>query len=250
MLDCLTKTVKHEGVSGLYKGAASPLAGAMIHNAALFFSYGQARRWLGAEKDSDPLSLPNYFNAGAIAGFLVSIVETPMDLLKIKLQAQIGQGQYTGVFDAGRKIVSRYGVGGLYQGLAITTLRNTPAFGGYFFAFEAGKKWLTPEGQTPSLFTTFVAGGLGGFGFWGVVYPLDLIKSRIQSDSLELKDRKYKGITDCFRQTLKAEGWSGLFRGYTPSIVRAVPVNACVFLAVTSAKKALANSSSSSSNSK
>lgn len=43
MVDCFRKTVKGEGFFGLYKGAASPMAGAMAMNAALFFSYGQSK---------------------------------------------------------------------------------------------------------------------------------------------------------------------------------------------------------------
>lgn len=60
MVDCFRKTIKGEGffgqsfkkqpllklllrVAGLYKGAASPMAGAMAMNAALFFSYGQSK---------------------------------------------------------------------------------------------------------------------------------------------------------------------------------------------------------------
>ncbi len=39
--DCLQITLKNEGVAGLYKGASSPLLGAMAHNAGIFYSYGK-----------------------------------------------------------------------------------------------------------------------------------------------------------------------------------------------------------------
>jgi len=239
MVDCFRKTFAQEGAAGLYKGAASPLAGAVFHNANLFFAYGQARRFLGAKSDTDPINLTRTFAAGAIAGCLVSVVEGPIDLLKIKLQSQVGTGQYKGVFDAARKITGSYGLKGLYQGTVPTIMRNTPAFAGYFWGFEAVKRMLTPQGQTPSLTTCFIAGGAGGFGFWGFIYPIELIKTRIQSDSLVPSEKKYSGVVDCFRKTLQAEGWRGLFRGYVPAIVRAVPVNACIFLAVTASKRAM-----------
>lgn len=41
MIDCFRKTFIKEGFGGLYKGASSPLAGAMFHNAGVFFSYGK-----------------------------------------------------------------------------------------------------------------------------------------------------------------------------------------------------------------
>jgi len=173
---------------------------------------------------------------------LVSFVETPIDLLKIKLQVQVKRRvaeRYTSVFDAVRKIVGTYGIRALYQGFAPTILRNTPAFGGYFCAFEGVKRWLTPANETPTLLTSFLAGGAGGFGFWGFIYPIELVKTRIQSDATALGERKYKGVIDCFNKTIKGEGVKGLFRGYVPAIVRAVPVNACVFLAVTATKRQL-----------
>jgi len=37
MMDCARKTFAGEGLGGLYKGAASPLLGAAIHNAGVFF---------------------------------------------------------------------------------------------------------------------------------------------------------------------------------------------------------------------
>jgi hypothetical protein len=44
LVDCLRKTLKNEGVGGLYKGVASPLAGQAVFNAWQFMLYGQVRR--------------------------------------------------------------------------------------------------------------------------------------------------------------------------------------------------------------
>jgi len=240
MIDCLTKTFKEEGAKGLYKGASSPLVGAMFHNASLFFSNGQARRIMGGEGGRQ-LSLLQELYCGMIAGGAVCLVETPIDLLKIKLQSQVGKGgQYKSTFHAARTIYGGRGIRGLYKGFVPTVMRNIPAFGGYFFTFEAVKRWLTKPGdKEPSLTACFLAGGAGGFGFWGFVYPIELIKTRIQNDSLNPAEQKYKGVWDCFRKTLKSEGVKGFFRGYVPANVRAVPVNAFVFLAVTASKRAM-----------
>lgn len=91
MADCAKKTFAKEGVKGLYKGAASPLVGAMAHNAGVFFSYGQAKALTGANEVG--ADLYKYFLAGAISAIPITLVETPVDLLKIKLQAQVGEGK-------------------------------------------------------------------------------------------------------------------------------------------------------------
>ncbi len=43
-----------------------------------------------------------------------------------------------------------------------------------------------------------VGGGLAGMAYWGPVYPLDVIKSRMQVD--DLKNPQYRGMMDCFRK--------------------------------------------------
>jgi solute carrier family 25 carnitine/acylcarnitine transporter 20/29 len=240
-LDTFRKTVQLEGVRGLYKGASSPLAGAMAHNAGVFFSYGQAKKWLASRSKTteDKLSLSNYFWAGAITGAFVSHIEGPIDLLKVKLQAQVGAGQYKSVWDCVTQLWKQRGPRALYQGYAAVQLRNIPAFATYFEFFEQMKGIITPAGYPPSLFGTFVAGGWAGFGFWGIFYPLDVIKTRMQTDATFPQDRRYKNTLDCINQIFNKEGVPGFYKGYVPAVLRAVIVNACIFYAVSAAKIAL-----------
>ncbi|CAM9388823.1 unnamed protein product, partial [Discosporangium mesarthrocarpum] len=177
MVDCFRQTMVKEGVAGLYAGAASPLIGAMAHNAVVFFSYGLSKKIVSGGKELAPFQ---YYMAGSLAAVPISLIEAPVDLFKIKLQAQVGKGEYEGVIDAGRKIVGVYGVKGAFQGLGATMLRNVPCFGAYFFCFENVKRSLTKAGEQSSLPACFVAGGSAGAGFWGVWYPFETIKTRMQ----------------------------------------------------------------------
>jgi len=242
MMDCVRKTIKHEGFRGLYKGAASPLAGAMALNATIFFSYGRAQAVMSMGlKKGEQLTLNRTLAAGAIAGLVTSFVECPADVFKVKLQSQVGKGQFSGVFDCAKKIASQYGVRGVYQGLQATLARNIPAFGLYFYTYEGTNRFLSKPGQKePSYFSCFIGGGVSGFGFWGLLYPLEIIKTRIQADALDKKDRVYRSYMDCWVKTIRDQGIRGLFRGYVPCVVRAVPVNATVFLTVTAIKRNLA----------
>lgn len=242
MLDTFRKTVQIEGFRGLYKGATSPLAGAMAHNAGVFFSYGQAKKWLASRSHSteDKLSLTNYFFAGAMTGAFVSHIEGPIDLLKVKLQAQVGAGQYKGVWDCVTQLMKQRGPQSLYQGYTSVQLRNIPAFATYFEFFEQAKGWVTPAGQQPTLFGTFLAGGWAGFGFWGIFYPFDVVKTRMQTDATFPADRRYKNTLDCVVKIYTTEGPQTFFKGYFPAVLRAVIVNACIFYAVSAVKLAMA----------
>lgn len=244
MADCARKTFAGEGLAGLYKGAASPLMGAALHNAGVFFSYGQAKKITGADRHGAPLK--RYWHAGAITGAVATLIETPVDLFKIKLQTQVGKGgRYKGVIDCGRSVVAEYGWKGAYQGFGATLLRNIPCFASYFYFSEMGFRLVNPVSRTepPSYAATFagglVGGAFAGFGFWGIFYPFEVVKTRMQSDASDPALRKYAGLADCFAKTFREGGWSAFFKGYTPAIVRAIPVNAAIFCVVFSVKEAL-----------
>ena len=45
-----------------------------------------------------------------------------------------------------------------------------------------------------------VAGALGGVAFWLLTYPLDVVKSSMQTDAIVPKDRRFKGYVDTVRK--------------------------------------------------
>lgn len=61
-------------------------------------------------------------------------------------------------------------------------------------------------------------GAIAGECYWLSVYPIDLCKTKIQSDSLS--NPKYKGIVDVFRKTYRAEGLIGFSNGIVPCLCR------------------------------
>jgi len=151
------------------------------------------------------------------------------------------QGTYTGSFDAARSIFRQYGIRGCYQGAGATALRNIPAFGAYFGAFEFMRRAMTPEGERPTLFASFVGGSAAGFAFWASVYPLEMVKTRMQAEPSDIALRRYTGSLDCLRKCIAEEGAAALFKGFVPCITRAVPVNGAIFLAVAYAKSLLSD---------
>jgi hypothetical protein len=60
------------------------------------------------------------------------------------------------------------------------------------------------------------------------IYPVDVIKSKLQTDSLDPKKAQYKGMLDCAAKTWRAQGWKGFTGGLTPTLIRSVPQVYCV----------------------
>eukprot|EP01101_Sappina_pedata_P001127 TRINITY_DN11235_c0_g1_i1.p1 TRINITY_DN11235_c0_g1~~TRINITY_DN11235_c0_g1_i1.p1 ORF type:complete len:297 (+),score=130.56 TRINITY_DN11235_c0_g1_i1:111-1001(+) len=242
--DCLKKTIQWEGAGGLYKGVASPLIGQMFFNSAQFLSYGIAKNLVAGA--GNELTIGQYLLAGALTGFAVSFVESPIDLIKSQMQVQIfaeksgvaSDIKYTGVADCAKKIASTYGIRGIYQGIVPTIIRDIPAVSMYFGFYELSRlafarRSPVANGDVSKLSSAelLVSGGIGGTLYWAFTYPIDVIKSSIQGDHPDPSKRKYSGFVDC-AQKLNAEGgYKRFFRGAAPCLMRAFPANAACFFA-------------------
>ena len=71
----------------------------------------------------------------------------------------------------------------------------------------------------------FVLGGFAGVVGASTVYPLDLAKTRLQAQGAGAK-QAYSGVADVFRQTIRAHGVRGLYRGMPSQLVGISPEKA------------------------
>ncbi|XP_047342601.1 mitochondrial carnitine/acylcarnitine carrier-like protein [Impatiens glandulifera] len=239
-IDAVKKTIASEGPGGLYKGMGAPLATVAAFNALLFTVRGQMEVLLRPEPGA-PLTLNQQVVAGAGAGFAVSFLACPTELIKCRLQAQSALAgadsvgatvKYSGPMDVARQVIrSEGGLRGLFKGLVPTMAREVPGNAAMFGVYEALKQYIAGGQDTSGLGrgSLIVAGGLAGASFWVSVYPTDVVKSVIQVD--DFKNPKYSGSIDAFKKILSAEGVKGLYKGFGPAMARSVPANAACFLA-------------------
>lgn len=201
---------------------SSPLAGVAGINAIVFGVYGNTQRHF-----SDPDSLSSHFLAGTIAGLVQSGICSPMELAKSRVQVA---GDNIGPLKCLSNIYKYEGIKGVFRGFGITTLREMPAFGSYFLSYELLTR--TKDGMRASTATMLFAGGMAGCISWVIVYPVDVIKSRVQVDGMN-GFPKYKNSWDCFQKSIASEGYAFLGRGLIPTLIRAFPTNAACFTVVT-----------------
>lgn len=181
-----------------------------------------------------------FLNTGFLAGTAIAFVEGPVDFFKCQLQMR--GGEYRGFFHCASSIVKERGIRGAYQGLGPTLARNGVANAFWYGVYEWARQAQTKPGQKKSdlnLLQVMGAGGAGGVAYWTSIFPVDTIKSAMQSDHTDPSKRKYKNMADCARQLYAQYGIKGFFRGFTPCILRAVPANAATFGAYELAQKLL-----------
>ncbi|CAO2815385.1 unnamed protein product [Amaranthus hypochondriacus] len=226
------RVIASEGPSALYRGMGAPLASVTFQNAVCFQTYAVLSRVCDNSVDlRDPPSYKGVAIGGIGTGALQSLILSPVELLKIRLQLQQnGASTGKGPVHLAKTILNTEGLRGLYRGLTITVLRDAPAHGFYFWTYEYTREKLHPgcrkNGQE-SLNTMLVAGGLAGVASWVSCYPLDVIKTRLQGQTRSLM--KYSGIVDCFRKSVEKDGYGVLTRGLGTAVARAFVVNGAIF---------------------
>lgn len=244
-LDCITRTIRDEGPLALYKGSLSPLLGIAFCVSIQFATLENMKRYFHSVNDLDghghlPLSATQLYVAGGVAGVANSFVSGPVEHIRTRMQVQskvsmAGSDFYTSTADCFKKIYGRFGVQGVYKGQAVTMLREWQGYGAYFLAYELLVQRAMHQSNIQrkdlSVWQVMSFGALAGYAMWIPAFPLDNLKSRIQTDSLTKADRKYKSLMDCVRVVLKCEGVAGLYRGFVPCMLRAAPVNAATFVA-------------------
>ncbi|KAG2586071.1 mitochondrial arginine transporter BAC2-like [Panicum virgatum] len=241
--------LRAEGPAALYRGMAAPLASVAFQNAMVFQVYAILSRSLGQESStSEPPSYASVAVAGVGTGALQTLILSPVELVKIRLQLEAAghkhrrPGDHHGPVDMARDIFRREGLRGIYRGLTVTALRDAPAHGVYFWTYEYARERLHPgcrRGGGESLATMLVSGGLAGVASWVCCYPLDVVKSRLQAQAFPAA--RYRGVVDCFRRSVREEGLPVLWRGLGTAVARAFVVNGAIFAAYELALRFLAS---------
>ncbi|KAF2728444.1 mitochondrial carrier [Polyplosphaeria fusca] len=241
-LDAASKIWKNEGPAAFYKGTLTPLVGIGACVSVQFGGFHYARRQFEAQNTlkhgTHELSYAQYYASGAFAGITNTVLSSPIEHIRIRLQTQPHGADrlYNGPIDCMKKLSAHEGVlRGLYRGSAVTLMREAQAYGVWFTTFEylmnADAKRNNIQRDEVSTLKVAFYGGLAGEALWIASYPFDVVKSKQQSDGFG-PNQKYKSMRDCFRQTWRAEGMGGFWRGIGPTLLRAMPVSAGTFATV------------------
>ncbi|KAA8494552.1 Mitochondrial arginine transporter BAC2 [Porphyridium purpureum] len=226
----LRTMLQTEGVRGAYRGIAAPLAFAPLLTIFQFASYQAANVGLNSSfmqrLTTVQVSETNKaLAAGCFSGFVQCFVSTPSELLKIRVQAleRSGGESSFGVWKCLVQTLQTDGFRGLFRGFGINAARRVPAFGIYFFSYEELKTHSVP---------TFVSGGMAGCAGWIATYPLDVLKSRMQSCPAR------STVWEVVRSGLRSEGPRFMYRGLSATLIRSFPFHGTMFCVYELIKKA------------
>lgn len=247
-LDCFRQSLQSDGVRSLYRGVSAPLVGAAAENACLFWAYRVAQDLLRAtilpQNNVEKLPLGALVTAGAMSGGITSIVLTPIELVKCRMQVPLqssmdpGLGPRAGLASKSLSplaviadVYRREGVPGFWRGQLGTLFRETGGsaawFGGYETVSAYFKRQLKdPQNDRIPVWQQMVAGAVAGVSYNFTFFPADTIKSKIQTG--ELTNVK-PTFTNVGKELYKAHGLRGLYRGCGITVARSAPSSALIF---------------------
>lgn len=228
---------------------SSDIAG-VIEEEEEFFETGQTL-------PRNDLTLSQRMLSACTGSLLTSLVVTPFDVVKIRLQqqellypidkpgdccrkvfwessviecssgscSQHSPTRLNGTFSGISKIAAEEGVSTLYRGLGLTLLMAVPANVVYFSGYEFMRD-SSPLATSYPILNPLICGSLARTMAGFAVAPLELLKTRSQavpsSSTKSSKDVLRMVISNCYKD-FKINGISSIFKGFGLTLWRDVP---------------------------
>ncbi|KAF8878046.1 succinate/fumarate mitochondrial transporter [Mucidula mucida] len=231
--------VNRETPLALYKGLGAVLSGIVPKMSIRFASFEAYKGWL-ADESTGKTSVGGIFLAGLGAGTTEAVaVVTPMEVVKIRLQAQqhsladpLEIPRYRNAAHAVYTIVREEGASALYRGVSLTALRQATNQGANFTVYQELKKvaqtWQPDVQDLPS-YQHMIIGLISGAAGPMSNAPIDTIKTRLQKSSFPSGTSAMRRILNIAEDMWKTEGVKSFYKGLTPRILRVAPGQAIVF---------------------
>ncbi|KFY85897.1 hypothetical protein V500_08045 [Pseudogymnoascus sp. VKM F-4518 (FW-2643)] len=261
-LDCFKQSWRKEGFAGLYRGISAPLVGAALENSSLFVSEQAAQKVLfasGLYSPDTPLPLSALFCTGGVAGAVTSLVLTPVELVKCKMQVPTATSadglitKHDTISSIIRNVFRHQGLMGFWHGQMGTLIRETGGCAAWFGSKETVsmlfRKYNEKRGTAEKhvhgavhpplpLWQQAVAGASAGMSYNFLFFPADTIKSRMQTAAVDGAAKQASFWAEG-KALWKQAGLKGMYRGCGITVFRSAPASAFIFIIYDGLKREL-----------
>lgn len=223
--------LKEEGLSGFWKGHIPAQLLSVSYGAVQFVSFETLTKTIHTSTSLDARAPAVHFLCGGLAACSATLTVQPLDTLRTRFAAQGEPKVYRTLRYAVITMYRTEGVFTFYRGLLPTLLAVFPYAGLQFSSYNLLQRiwsWLLPKNQdNRDKLKSLLCGSGAGVISKTLTYPLDLFKKRLQVGGFEQaraafgEVRTYQGLVDCARRMHKEEGFKGLFKGLSPSLLKA-----------------------------
>jgi len=169
---------------------------------------------------------------GGSIGAVSKTVMAPVERVKLLMQTQDSNPdvlsgkvkKYSSIADCFKRVSAEQGAKAFWRGNLVNCLRYAPQQGSAM-AFNdiinaSMPKFNSKTDPIPSLLVNLFSGGMAGAVANTICYPFDYARTRLASD-LGVGGGQFKGIGDCIMTTVRQQGVTGLYTGWSVTVAGA-----------------------------
>jgi len=179
-----------------------------------------------SEKKGSAAQLASDLLIGGSIGAVSKTVMAPVERVKLLMQTQdsnpaVLRGEverYKGIGDCFKRVNAEQGLQAFWRGNLVNCLRYAPQQGSALafndFLNNAFPNYNPNTDFWKSFGVKLFSGGLAGAVANTICYPFDFARTRLASDLAKGKPQ-FKGILDCIMTTVRSQGITGLYTGWS-----------------------------------
>lgn len=240
--------ITKSGLPFLWRGSSAMIGAIPFQNALLMAGYGYGKRWCDNYHSDGNNSniLFGVFVGGCTGGIVQSFLMSPVELIKVNQQV------------AGKSLASAtslvttgfFSMNIAWRGLGATLLRDGIPHGVWFASYEFMKQTMENSNsmyynnidkEKDASLISLTSGAFAAATAWGVGYPFDIIKTRIQATAPS-SEGESKSIIRIAKEIIAESNGrvlAGLYRGFALKLAKAVPSSAINFFVYEKVVKSL-----------
>ena len=202
--------LQREGVIYIYRGLLPPFLQKTTSMSLMFGMYDEYRYLLHHNFPSSSIYVVKG-TAAVLAGWTEALL-SPLERVQTLMQDKNHHNKWRNTLHAFRDIKAEYGAKEFYRGLTPILMRNGPSNAVFFLCREEIKKLLPDtESQTADIATDFVSGAFLGAVISTMYYPLNVVKTHMQSRV----GGEFVGFLVSFNTVFndRDRSWRKMFRG-------------------------------------
>ncbi|CCE63635.1 hypothetical protein TPHA_0F01510 [Tetrapisispora phaffii CBS 4417] len=256
IIKAITTLYNQGGLRAFYVGNGLNVMKVFPESSIKFGSFEMTKSLMASIEGIDnknELSKVSTYIAGGLAGVVAQFSIYPIDTLKFRVQcASLGGNALKGnrlLFETAKQLYREGGIKLFYRGILVGLMGVFPYAALDLGTFSALKKWyinkqsiklgIPKDDVELSNLVVLPMGALSGTVGASIVYPINLLRTRLQAQGTYAHPYRYTGIKDVFIQTVKRESYSGLYKGLLPTLAKVCPAVSISYLCYENLKKVM-----------
>lgn len=244
------------GIKAFFVGNGLNVFKVFPESAMKFGSFETAKRFfanLEGVSDTTQISRVSTFISGGIGGVVAQFTVYPIDTLKFRIQCEsLSSKHLTGnalIFKTMKDMWNEAGFRMFYRGIGVGVCGIFPfaaidlgtfeALKRAFIAKEALAKGIPASEVKLSNPTVLAMGAFSGCIGATLVYPVNLLRTRLQAQGTHAHPYTYTGFMDVYYKTIARDGYRGLWRGLVPNLAKVAPAVSISYLIYENTKSLL-----------